>query len=83
MIEYLFGALALGIAYAYVMPLIAGLVKGFIPASMAGDFTVPTTFPATLTAGMWSVVFSGALLALSVWLVAKVGPLGRGIRELE
>lgn len=82
MVEYLFGAAALGVAYAYVLPLLASLIKGFIPASFAADFTVPTTYPKTLTAGLWSIVFGGALLALSVWLVAKVGPLGDGVRKV-
>lgn len=74
-------ALALGVSAVYLVPLIANVIKGMLPSTLAANFNVPTATPATTTAGLWSVVFWGVLLWTAIYIVSMIKPVGRAIRR--
>lgn len=81
LIEFLFYAAILGAAVVYIVPLLAGVVKGMLPATVAANFNVPTAYPTSMTAGLWSIVFWGALLGATLWALSHVRPIGRVIER--
>jgi hypothetical protein len=79
--ELLIYALALGVAAVYIVPILAGIAKGFLPATVSAQMTVPTTYPQTFSAGLWSIVFWGALLGVALWAISFVRPVKRAIQR--
>ena len=66
--EYVWGAIALGFADVYALPVVLGLIYKVLPASVTSNTPLPAS-PATLTAGLWSVAFRGAALAGTLFLL--------------
>lgn len=79
--ELVIYGLALGIAAVYIVPILAGLTRNFLPATVQANMSVPTAYPASFTAGLWSIVFWGAFLALALWAVSMIKPIGRAVRS--
>lgn len=79
--ELLIYGAALGVSAAYIVPILAKIFVGFLPASIQTNFTVPTATPATLTAGFWAILFWGVLLGASLWAVSLIRPVGEAVRE--
>ena len=81
MMELVIYGLALGVSATLIVPLVYGLVRGFIPATISGNVNIPSGYPASGAAILWSVVVWGVLLGGSIWLVSMFKPVGRAIRE--
>lgn len=78
MMEFVWGALALGFADTYALPYLLGFVVKLLPASIQPSIPAPAA-PSTLTAGIYNIVARGAVLALTVWALRML----LGERQLE
>lgn len=79
--ELLLYMAGLGVSAAVIAPFLFGLVKNFLPASIQSASTLPSTYPSSGAAILWSVVLWGAFLGGAVWLISLVRPVGEAIRR--
>lgn len=79
--ELLIYGLALGFSAAILVPIVAGLSAKVLPTSISQNVSVPTSYPTTGAGILWSILFWGLFLGLSLWAVSLIGPVGRAVRS--
>lgn len=78
--ELVIYALALGLAAAFIVPLLYGFVASYLPTSITAGVSVPTTYPTSVQAFLISVVLWGIFLGASLWALSYIKPVARAAR---
>lgn len=79
--EFLIYLLVLGGLATFFVPLVYNVGGKFLPSTVTPNVLVPTSYPTTLSGILWNVLLWGTLLYVGVWLVSKIGPVGRAISK--
>lgn len=72
MVEFLIAAAIFGVAAVFVVPMISGLLGGFVPAAYK-SYLPSATSPAFSVASLINAVVFGVVLAAVLVLLHKVG----------
>lgn len=72
MVEFLIAAAIFGVAAVFVVPMISGLLGGFVPAAYK-SYLPSATSPAFSAASLINAVVFGVVLAAVLVLLHKVG----------